>query len=358
MPGPTEVRADTLAAMTRPMIGHRGNEFEALFARLEMGLRDVFLTARPVYVSTSSATGLMEAAARNAPEGAMLSLVNGAFSERFAEIGAACGRSVERITAPLGQTCDLDAAEDALKSGRFAALSVVHSETSTGALTDVRAVTELAHRHGVTCLVDSVSGVGGAELYTDQWQLDFVLTGSQKALAVPPGLGFAVASRDFVERARSVVGRGVYFDVVEFEEFAAKNQTPSTPAVSLLYALDAQLTSIGREGIERRWERHRAMRELVDDWVVRCSEDLGAPVGVLAPVGSRSPTVSAITLPPGVNGEAVVKGVRQAGYVIGSGYGSLKKTTVRIGHMGDHTVEGLARCLDVMQECVRTVLKA
>jgi aspartate aminotransferase-like enzyme len=358
LPGPTEVRPDVLAAMTRPMIGHRGAEFEALFARIEMGLRDVFLTARPVYVSTSSATGFMEAAVRNAPKGSVLSLVNGAFSERFAAIAESCGRPVERINAPLGEVCNLNEVEEALRATPFSAVTVVHSETSTGALSDVRAVTELAHKHGVACLVDSVSGVAGAELYTDRWQLDFVLTGSQKALAIPPGLAFAVASREYVERARAVPERGDYFDVVELDAFASKNQTPSTPAVSLLYALDTQLASIGREGIERRWERHQAMRDLVDGWVDRCSDKIGDSVGVLAPRGARSPTVSAITLPERISGEALTKAVAANGYVIGNGYGSLKKRTVRIGHMGDHTVEGLAHCLDVVEQSLLDLLAA
>jgi len=155
--------------MTRPMIAHRGRAFEELFARLEAGLRDVFLTARPVYISTSSASGLMEGAVRNAPAGPLLALVNGAFSSRFAKIAKACARDVDVIDAPWGQTFDLDDIDRRLASRRYAAVTVVHSETSTGALTDVRAVTEIAHRHGALCIVDSVTGVAGAELRFDAW---------------------------------------------------------------------------------------------------------------------------------------------------------------------------------------------
>src|SRR3954470_23791674 len=142
VPGPTEIRPEILAQLTRPIMGHRGREFEAMFARIEAGLRDVLLTARPVYVGACSSTGFMEMAIRNVPDGPILSLVNGAFSERFAEIAESCRRRVERVVVPWGGTFDLNAVEDMLKAHAFVALTVAHSETSTGVLTDVRAITE------------------------------------------------------------------------------------------------------------------------------------------------------------------------------------------------------------------------
>ena len=341
--------------MTRPMIAHRGKAFEELFARLEAGLRDVLLTARPVYISTSSASGLMEGAVRNAPSGPLLALVNGAFSSRFAKIAKACARDVDVVEASWGKTVDLSDVERRLAARRYAAVTVVHSETSTGALTDVRAVTELAHRQGALCIVDSVSGVAGAELRFDAWGLDFVLTGSQKALALPPGLAFGVASSEFVRRAREVMDRGLYFDVVEFEEFAAKNQTPATPALSLLYALDAQLADILREGIERRWERHAAMRDATTAWLKRAVTRVDLDVSILAPDSARSPTVTTITLPEGLKSADVVAAVARRGFVIGGGYGKLKDTTIRIGHMGDHTMETLRPCLAECEDALRDV---
>lgn len=208
IPGPTEVRPEILSQMTRPIIGHRGKNFEGMFARIEAGLRDVFLTARPVYVGASSATGFMEMAIRNAPEGPILSLVNGGFSDRFAKVAESCGRTVERVTVAWGLTFDLAVVESVLEAKQFAAVTVAHSETSTGVITDVRAVAELAHRYGALVLVDSVSGAGGAELIVDGWGLDFMLTGSQKALALPAGLAFAVASADYIEAAKNVRNRG------------------------------------------------------------------------------------------------------------------------------------------------------
>lgn len=347
LPGPTDVRPEILEAMTKPMIGHRGAAFEEMYARIQAGLRHVFRTKRPVYVSSSSATGMMEAAIRCAPSGAILALVNGAFSDRFARIAQSCSRDTDIVEVPLGQTFRLGEVEARLAGKRYAAVTVVHSETSTGVLTDVRAVSDLAHRYDAMCLVDSVSGVGGTPLEFDAWGMDFVLTGSQKALALPPGLAFAAASGEYVERAKATQDRGTYFDIVEFERFASKQQTPNTPAVSLLYALETQLESIVTESIERRWARHQSMVVATERWVADCAAQLGIDLRMFAPDGARSPTVSTITLPEGVTSNAMVKAVAARGYTIGGGYGKVGERAFRIGHMGDHTLETLRGCLDV-----------
>ena len=203
LPGPTEVRQEILAGMMQPMIAHRGSAFEQLFERLQRGLRPLFMTERPVYVNSSSATGMMESAIRCAPVGRMLCLVNGAFSERFAHIASMCARDVDRYEVAWGQIHTIPQLDERLSMRKYAAITVVHSETSTGALNDVRAISDCAHRHGAVCLVDSVSGFAGAELRFDEWKLDYVLTGSQKALALPPGLSFAVASPSFVDQANA-----------------------------------------------------------------------------------------------------------------------------------------------------------
>lgn len=255
-PGPTEVRPAVLAAMTRPMIPHRGAEFTAIFSALQVALKQIFGTSRPVYVSSSSATGLMEAAMRGAPPGRILSIVNGAFSERFAAIARNCARDTDVIDVPWGEVVDLGELERRLAAQRYAAVTVAHSETSTGALTDVRAVTRIARAHGARCLVDSVTGIGGAPLEFDAWELDVALTGSQKALALPPGLAFLACSKEFIAAVPGTPGRGLYFDLMEFEESTAKNQTPNTPAISLFYAAEVQLGAIVAEGMPARWARH------------------------------------------------------------------------------------------------------
>ena len=355
-PGPTEVRPPVLEAMTQPMIPHRGAAFEAMFGRLQDSLAVIFGTTRPVYVSSSSATGLMEAAVRCAAEGPVLSIVNGAFSARFANIARACGRETDVIDVPWGDTVEMTQLEDRLKMRRYAAVTVAHSETSTGALTDVRTVTRLAHENGAMCLVDSVTGVGGAELRFDEWGLDLALTGSQKALALPPGLSFAAASAEYIERAKEVPNRGLYFDLVEFDAYAAKRQTPNTPAIPLFYAADVQLAAIAAEGMEARWARHAAMARRTYEWVDGVASRFGEAFRVTARAGHRSPTVTSIMLPPSLPSATLTRAVRERGYTIGTGYGKNRDTTVRIGHMGDHTVAGLEKCLGAVDVALGELL--
>jgi predicted phosphoserine aminotransferase len=348
LPGPTEVHPEVLEAQARPVLGHRGPEIQALVARLQGGLQEVFQTGRPVLISTSSATGLMEAAIRNGVARRVLCLVNGAFSERFARIAASCGKQVERLEVPWGQAHDPDQVAARVAGGGFDAVTMAHSETSTGALNpvaDLAGAVRMADPEALV-IVDSVTGVGGAPLHTDAWALDLVLTGSQKALALPPGLAFAVTSEAFMARAAEVPDRGFYFDLVAFHDEIARNQTPTTPAVTLFYALEVQLARIARETLEVRWERHRTMAARTVEFAEGLRRDLGIEVRVLAPPGARSPTVTCLVLPEGLDGPSVVRGMRARGWVLGGGYGKLAPTTVRVGHMGDHTLDELDALLE------------
>ena len=356
-PGPTEVRAEVLQAMTRPMVAHRGKVFEDLYGRLQVALQVIFGTSRPVYISSSSATGLMEAGVRCAPDGRILCIVNGAFSARFAAIVAACARENDVLEVPWGDTVDLDRLAAQLASTRYSAVTVVHSETSTGALTDVRAVTRLAHEHGAVCLVDSVTGIGAAELRFDEWELDYALTGSQKALALPPGLAFAAASSAFIASAKQQPGRGLYFDLVEFDAYALKNQTPNTPAIPLFFAAGVQLPAIAAETMRARWDRHASMAQRTDGWVAQLALRHGDAIQVLATVGHRSPSVTSIMLPTTLSATSVLRAVTEQGFTIGSGYGKNKETSVRIGHMGDHTLAGLERCLAACDRAFDAVMR-
>lgn len=352
LPGPTEVDPEVLAAQTHPMIGHRGSAIQDLIAEIEVGLKQVFLTERPVIVSTSSATGLMEAGIRNGVgEGKVLSLVNGAFSKRFADIAAACDRSVDIWEVPWGEYHTAEELSDRLQPDVYDAITVTHSETSTGVLQDIEGLAKAAAgSERALLLVDSVTGVCGTEVRTDDWLLDWVLTGSQKAMALPPGLAFGVASEALLERSATLSGKGVYFDLVALTRSVEALQTPATPAISLLYALRLQLERILAEGVEARWKRHTAMRERTIEWVDEMSS-LG--VAPFAAEGHRSPTVTCISLPERVPGPQVVTGMKQRNWVIGSGYGKLKETTIRIGHMGDRTVDELNLLLDDLEAVLR-----
>jgi len=356
LPGPTEVRPEILQQMARPMLPHRSAAFEAIYARCDAGLRPIFRTARPVYIATASATGLMEGAIRCAPLGPVLSLVNGAFSERFAQVALSCGRAVVRYDVPLGMHHTPAQVAELLQSSGARVVTLTHSETSTGALNDIEGIARVVHEHGAVILVDSVTGLGGARLETDVWNLDFAFTGSQKALALPPGLALGVASERFIEAAAGNSDRGTYFDLVEFEKYAVRNQTPNTPAISLFYALAAQVEAIALEGVEKRWERHLRMQAMTIAWATQLGREVHPDFGVLAPESGRSPTVTCVTLPATMNGSAIASGVAVRGFVIGAGYGPLREKTIRIGHMGDHTEAGLRRCLETVRTCLEVAL--
>jgi len=348
LPGPTEVHPDVLAAMTRPMIGHRVPEMEELIGDIEARLKTIFQTTRPVYIVPASGTGMMEAAVRNGARRHVLSLVNGAFSSRFHTIALSNGLRADALEVPWGQVHTPEMLDDALRRGIYDAVTVCHSETSTGALNPIAELAEVAHQNGdVALLVDSVSGLAGAPVLTDAWRLDFVLTGAQKCMALPPGLAFGVAQESVLERARSKSDRGTYFDILEFEKNLQSNQTPNTPAVSLLYALSVQARRMTDEGMEARWARHAAMAQRTADWVASMN-DRGVHLEVLTPAGHRSPSVTCIRPPEGVAGPRVVAAVRERGFAIASGYGKLKDSTFRIGHMGDHTVAELDALLEAL----------
>jgi len=353
LPGPTEVHPEVLAAMQRPVIGHRGPAMRELLQSIEPGLQEVFGTDRPVYISTSSATGLMETVITNLSATRVLALVCGAFGDRFRAIAERCGRPVDVIEVEPGQPNLAETAAAALgaDAGRWDLVTVVHSETSTGVMNRVDELAAVVRTfEGVLLAVDGVTSVGGTPIRFDDWGVDFLLTGSQKALALPPGLAFGVASDRALERAATIPARSFYFDLLAFDRRAREYQTTNTPAVSLFFALERQLERIAGEGIRRRFERHERMAARTHAWVAELRQSPGGDYGILASEGFRSPTVTAVTLPEAVQGSQVVSKVASRGYTIATGYGKLKDRCVRIGHMGDHSLEELEELLRVIRE--------
>ena len=322
LPGPTEVHPDVMAAMQQPMIAHRSATCRELMERVQPGLQQVFGTKRAVLIGVTSATGFMEAGIRLIPRGRVLALVNGAFSERFAQIAEACGHEVVRNAVDWGRAHD----PSTLSSEGFDAVVVAHNETSTGV---VQPIAEIARAVAPTpLLVDSTSGAGGIELQFDDWNLAYALTGSQKALALPPGLAFAVVREDMLQGDPG----SFYFDLRRYVE----NPPPFTPALPQLYALAAQMDRITADGIEARWARHKEMAAMVHAW---------APE-ILADPAHRSPTVTCI---PDESGTMVAKAA-EAGFTVANGYGKMKGRAYRIGHMGDQTPATLEGLLTALSE--------
>ncbi|MCG8469747.1 MAG: alanine--glyoxylate aminotransferase family protein [Gemmatimonadetes bacterium] len=355
LPGPTEVPVDLFDAMRRPVVGHRSAEVSGLIAGLQPQASNLFQTARPIYLSTSSATGMMEAAITNLTRKRALCLSCGSFSHRFFDIAAATGRAADVLEADWGEPNLPEALREALTEGggAYDLVTVVHSESSTGVLNPLQELSAVVHEFDdVLIAVDTVSSMAAAPILTDDWGLDFVLTGSQKAVALPPGLALAAASERSLARAREVEHRGFYFDLLKFEKNLENSQTPNTPAVSFLFALEHQLARITEEGLDARWARHQAMADRTYAWVDETASRTGAPYRVLAPEGYRSPAVTVIMLPEDRTGPEVAARAKERGFTIAPGYGRLKEGSFRIGHMGEHTMEELEALLSVLDDIV------
>ena len=332
IPGPIEVRKEILDEQAKWMIGHRSADFEALFARVQPKLRQTFHTQSRVYVSTSSGTGLWEAASRCCirDEKKVLHLVNGAFSERWAEVSKLNGKQVDVIEAEWGKAVKPEQLEAQLKTHEYDAVALVLNETSTGVKNPLEAYVPIIKKYPDTLiLVDAVSIFGGYKIDFDGLGLDVLLTSTQKAMALPPGLAFGAVSDRSLERAKNVKNRGYYFDFIELEKFLIKNNTPSTPNISLMFATDKQLDYMLNEGLDNRYARHQKMAEMTRSWAAGCG------FGMFSEEGYHSPTVSTIANTRNADIKAMNKYLATQGMTLSDGYGKLKDKTFRIAHMGD-----------------------
>ena len=333
IPGPSEVRAEILDAQANWMIGHRMPECADLVGSILPKLSQVFYTKQTVLITASSGTGLWEAAARNCIAKKALTCDNGAFASRFSDVVGLNGKEMEVLSVPWGQPLLPEQVIERLATGEFDAVTLVHNETSTGVTSPIKeiaqAIRALPNGQDIMILVDSVSGLAGARIEMDAWDLDVVLASSQKAFALPPGLAFCAVSDRAMAKARTVPARGYYFDFISLAKSIAKNQTPATPAVSLLYALDRQLDDIMAEGLDNRFARHLAMRDRTLEWL------RGKGFEIFAAAGYESPTVSCAANNLDIDISALNKYLRGHGMIISNGYGDLKGKTFRIAHMGD-----------------------
>ncbi|MEZ4768375.1 MAG: alanine--glyoxylate aminotransferase family protein [Caldilineales bacterium] len=350
IPGPSEVRAEILESQTAPMIGHRSSECDALIARVEDKLKQVFMTDSRVYILASSGSGLQEAAIRNGVRDGrpVVNFVNGAFAQRWHDVTLGCGKQAVKVDVPWGQPVLPETVDAALRAldEPCDAITVVQNETSTGVRSPVGEIAALVHERYPETLVfvDAVSSLAGDWIPVDEWGLDVCLTSSQKAFALPPGLAFAAVSDRTLARAGEVSGRGWYFDFLVLEKYLQKNTTPATPAISLLRAADRQLDHIMAEGLAARVARHRRLAQITQAWALENG------FGLLAAEDYRSLTVTCVENTRGVDFAALNGFLKGRGMAISNGYGDLKNKTFRIAHMGDVTDEEMAELLGAMDE--------
>ncbi len=346
VPGPVDVDPEVLAAQARPMLPHRSKEFESIFQGVEGKTRQLFYTQNRVFITASSGSGLQEAAVRNFVKDRLLSCANGAFADRWYEVAANNGKSVDKLEAAWDTPITPEAVIEALHKNHYDAITIVHNETSTGLQNPVKEIAAAVHETSPDTLicVDTVSSLGGVKIETDAWGLDMVLTSSQKCLALPPGLALAAVSDRAMAFAQGVPQRGWYFDLVRMEKHRLKDSTPATPAMSLIFALDFQLDRILAEGLEARFARHSAMADRVQSWAVE--RDLP----LFACQGYRSQTVTTVVNPVNFDVSALNKFLMQKGMRIANGYGQLKGKTFRIAHMGETRIADVDALLVAIDE--------
>jgi len=348
IPGPVEVSEKTYRAMCAPMIGHRSADFKALYADIQPRLQTLFGTTRPVFLSTSSAWGVMEGTVRNLvrPEGKVLNAMCGAFSDKWFDVSQRCGKSAESLQVEWGQPVTPAQIEEKLAQGGFDALTLIHNETSCGVRNSLPEIAEVMKKFpDVMFIVDTVSSFSTEPIPMDELGIDVLLTGSQKALAMPPGLSLFAVSERAMKRAESVEGRGYYFDFLEFAKNQALDMTPSTPTISLIYALQSKLDDIFTEGVEARHARHAANNALVHNWVQARGFEF------FAPEGSRSLSLTCVKNNREVDVAAWIKNLQEKhNFVIDGGYGKLKGKTFRISNMGDETEATMKELLAALDD--------
>ncbi|GAC1533017.1 MAG: alanine--glyoxylate aminotransferase family protein [Candidatus Velthaea sp.] len=335
IPGPVTVAEPVLHAMAQPMVDHRGPRFAELLGSIERRMQPIFGTRGNVVILGASGSGGLEAAVSNmfGPTDTLLACPVGVFGQRLIAIAQTYGCNVEILETAWGRGVDpaaLRARLEADTEKKITGVLLTHNETSTGVQNVMGPLAEATRAHGAYVVVDSVSGLAASEFTMDAWGFDVVVTASQKALAVPPGLAMvAISERAWAKMKRNPSPR-FYFDFKKAKEFADLGQTPWTPPVSLVYALDVALDLYAKEGERNVWARHaryaRAIRAALT----------ALDLEIFSADGSHSVTVVAAKNPPGVDGDAIRKKLREErGLTLGGGQKELKGKIIRIGTMGD-----------------------
>src|SRR5258706_15944986 len=350
IPGPVEVSAKTFKAFCSPMIGHRGQGFKDLYCKLQPQLQELLYTKQLVYLSTSSAWGVMEGAIRNLVAKKVLCCMCGAFSDKWLDVAARCGKQAEGLRVEWGSPVLAEQIDAKLAYGHFDALTLIHNETSTGVMSPLDQIAMLKKKYpDVMFIVDAVSSMTAIKLSFDALRIDVLLAGTQKAFALPPGLTVFSCSPAALARAAKSADRGYYFDFLEFEKNAEQSMTPSTPSIGHVYALSSKLDDIFAEGLEQRFARHERLAQMTRDWAARHGFTL------FPEKAYESVTLTCINNGANPGGRIIdvpkfQKMVKDQGFLIDGGYGKIKGTTFRISSMGDETeasMQQLYQALDL-----------
>ena len=331
-PGPTPLPPEVCESLSRPIIHHRTPQFQAILKQAHEGLQYVYQTKNEVFILASSGTGGLESAVVNflSPGDTVITVEAGKFGERWTEICRAYAITCEVIKVEWGKAVNPKDIEVKLKAGKgkIKAVFTTLCETSTGAATDIKAIGSIVKDSTAILVVDAVSGLGAIDLKTDEWSCDVVVSGSQKGLMLPPGLGFVSVSPKAWKLAETAKCPKYYFDLKEAKKAYEKTDTPWTPAIGLVIALNEAIKMMQKEGLEKIFTWHHTMAEAVRASIKALGLELFAP-------DAYSDVVTAVKVPAGIDGEKLVKTMRDAyGVTIAGGQSEMKGKIFRIAHMG------------------------
>jgi aspartate aminotransferase-like enzyme len=355
IPGPVEVSEKTFKALCSPMIGHRGQGFKDLYAKIQPQLQQLLSTKQLVYLSTSSAWGVMEGAIRNLVSKKVLNCMCGAFSDKWFDVSKKCGKQADSLQVDWGSPIRAEAIDKKLATGEFDALTVIHNETSTGVMSPLAEIAALKQKYpDVMFIVDAVSSMTAVPLKFDELGIDVLLAGTQKAFALPPGTAVFTCSKAALAKAATIKDRGYYFDFVEFQKNAEQSMTPSTPSIPHIYALSSKLDEFFAEGLEARYARHKKTNQMTRDWAKKHGFNL------FAEPGYESLTLTCVNngAKPGsrtVDVAKLQKLTKDQGFLIDGGYGKIKGTTFRVSNMGDETETTMGQLFAAMDKAMASL---
>jgi aspartate aminotransferase-like enzyme len=342
--GPVNVEPEVLQSMTKPMITHRSKEYKALHQAISEKMKKALGTDLDILMVSGSASVFLEGMMRNGVRSKTLGITNGSFGDRSIEIAELNGKAVEKVQVPWGKAIRADHIKGKVKSD-IEAVHWVSNESSTGVFSDsIEVADEVRGQNpGALIFIDAVTSAFAMDLNFKKLDPDAVVFGTQKALALPPGLAMMAVSERLLEKAKTVPNRGFYTDLIKVKKQNDDNYALTTPPVSLMYALDFQLDRMLSEGMAARYRRHKEMADIVEDWAVKNLN------GIFPEKGYRANTISVLNKGE-LDFSAFHSALKSKGYEISDGYGDVKGKTFRIGHMGDTTPAGVRQLLSVMDE--------
>ncbi len=331
IPGPTHVSKDILEVLSTPQIGHRTPEISVLISDIKKELKKILYTENHIHLISHAATGLWEMGLTNSVNKGVLHAVNGAFSSKWSSIPGKCGLISESIEYDWGLGIKADDVDKMLSTGKFDVFAMVHNETSTGVKSNLEEISQLLKTKypDIIWLVDAVSSMAGIKIEIDKLGVDFIFSSTQKAWGIPAGFSILSVSNRYIEKSKKIANKGYFLDISTYEKYYEKDQTPSTPSIPHLFALKKVLEIIDSEGINERWERHKEMASITQDWALSHNQTL------FPEPGCRSETITCINNIQNWDINKINEKLLELGYRIDRGYGNLRGKAFRIAHMGN-----------------------